>query len=137
MTLNEIFMESLPYLSTLVGGVAAWNKDKILDKLGIKMQEKEIDHSTSETLELNLRIYQTILEDLDIRYKRMIDGINEEFQITADKLNADLDSIRKINKDFEQIISEQKKVIQNLNKSLKYYKNNCKCIADSLLTNEN
>lgn len=129
---KEILIELLPYLSTLITGIIVWYRDKIATKLGWKRTSKEIDTITLDNVQKNIDLYQELLNDLDIRYKNRVKEIEESFQISLTKLRGDLNDLETLNEKFEAINKEQRTLIQKLQKQLKYYQDNCKCLAEQV-----
>ncbi|MDP2686447.1 MAG: hypothetical protein Q8O62_04445 [Aequorivita sp.] len=125
---KEFFLEFLPYISTLITGIIVWYRDKIATKLGWKKTSKEVDSITIDNIQKNLDLYQEILDDMDGRYKNRVKEIEQYFEHSISKLQIDLQSLYEFKKKLLKINKEQKQLIISLQKSLTYYKENCKCL---------
>ncbi|OCK42530.1 hypothetical protein BA195_10160 [Tenacibaculum soleae] len=118
---QKAFADALPYLLTFVTGVGVWFKDKIATKLGIKKKENDVDNSSLNNVQKNLDIYQEMVEDLSEKYKQRIKDIEDSFDASMLRLQADLRALQALNEKFSKIIEEQKEIIRKQAKSLKYF----------------
>lgn len=111
-------MENYKYLEItllVIGSLIIWYKDIIAIKLGIKKDRKSLETRTIENLQLNLNIYQEMIEDLDEKYQKRITEIQERFEYNIKQLQMEIDNLKEINTDL-------KKYIENQRTELKWYK---------------
>lgn len=103
MNLIEILQQ---YGIPLATGLIAWYKDTILIALNIKAKKTDIAGNEADNLSKNLKIYQDMIDDMKQRFELQLQAIEE---------------------DYKQEILKHKRFIEDCNKSLQWYKDNCKC----------
>lgn len=102
----------LMYLLPLLSGVVVWfSKGKIEHVLNIKREQKSQETISLENLQKKLDIYQEMLKDIPNQYKSQMADLEANFTSTIDRLNNDLDAMRKLNDELESIIADKQEII--------------------------
>lgn len=117
-------------ISSAVLGLAGYFGGRKLKEIQLKKEEKEVQNSSISVHENNIKLYQTLLDDLEIRFKSRITILENDVSRMI-KLNEEANSI--IDKQ-EKYIKSKSKYILKLEKTLDL--NNIKYVKESTI-NEN
>jgi len=105
----EIILFLKDSILPLLIGLAAWHKDLIKNKLGIKKAEADIGKVTAENIQSNFNLYQSLLDDLEVRYKRQLAEIESTFK-------ADIQELKQVIENLESTLNSYKEQFGNLKK---------------------
>jgi uncharacterized protein (DUF3084 family) len=119
--MNEKIIDALPYIAPILTAIGAYKWDWMMNKLNLKDKNISIEGNALENLQKNLDLYQDMVTDLDKRYKDRIADFEQNFAQTMDRLRVEIDDLKKINSELEEMVKEQKDFITKQSKSLKYY----------------
>ena len=123
----QTIKEMAPYIGAVATFLAGIYKDRILNALNIKKMKKEVDSSTSDVIEKNLKLYQEMIDDLDERHNKRIDTL----EASVDKMRVENESLRKDRDNKASEVSKLREEIHEIKamlgkalKQLDYYKQN-------------
>jgi len=119
--MNINIIDALPYIAPILTAIGAYKWDWLMHKLNIKQKTADVEGTTLANLQKNLDIYQDMVTDLDKRYKDRIADFEQNFTEAMDRLRVEIDDLKKINSELEEMVNEQKDFISKQSKSLKYY----------------
>lgn len=117
----ELLIQALPYIAPVLTAIGAYKWDTIMKKLNINQKGADIESTTIDNLQKNLDLYQEMVTDLDKRYKERVKDFEESFIASMDKLNLEIEALKKVNAQLEEMVREQKMFITKQSKSLDYY----------------
>jgi len=103
--LIKLITDNYTTIGAVITGILAWNKDRIKSVFQRKKQDLEIEKSGLNTVQMNLDIYQEMIEDLSSKYKAQINDFKN-----------DLVELRALNDELTSLV-------QSLTKQLNKYKN--------------
>lgn len=107
----------LTYILPIIVGVVTWfSKGKIDHMLGTKREIKNQETISLENLQKKLDIYQEMLKDVPNQYKNQMADLESNFNATINRLNSDLDSMKKLNDEMEGIIKDKQEIIEQQDK---------------------
>lgn len=106
MELNEIIIQAIAFI-TLLGG---WYFDRKKLNSQLKQSQSETTASDLGNISKNFEVYQSIINDLELRFKTRILELEE-----------DLSKIKVLNEELRKVISDQEKYIKKLQKNLDKY----------------
>ncbi len=137
ITLDSL-IKLLPFvvpIATLFIGVY---KDKIFKKLNIKAKEKEVDLSSTDVIEKNLQLYQTMLDDYakrkeaeDVIQQKRIEKLEtkvetfgkENFQLKSEKseLKFEKSELKIMVDELKKQVEKLTEIVNKLGTQLAYY----------------
>jgi hypothetical protein len=121
--MEELFTKFLPYIAPVITAIGAYKWEWIMLKLNLKQKTADVENTTLANLQKNLDIYQEMVTDLDKRYKERIRDFEENFSSSMDKLKGEIDELKLVNRELEEMVKEQRLFIQKQSRSLVYYEN--------------
>jgi fido (protein-threonine AMPylation protein) len=94
-----------------IGIVIAWFVgDKNLLKNKVKLSDEEVDNAKLGNINANFKVYQELINDLEIRFKNRIHDLEE-----------DLDKMKILTLELRKAVSDQETYIKKLHKKLESY----------------
>ena len=95
---------------TIFGPVIAWVVGRKRKEAQLIREQAEAKDVQLGTISTNFKMYQQLIDDLELRFKRRIEELEE-----------DLDKMKTLNTELRKAISNQEKYIQKLKERLRNY----------------
>ena len=109
-------------ITSAIVALGIWYKDIIAQKIGIKKAKSDVASASLSNVQKNLDIYQSMIDDIDARYKLKLKEVEDSFSETITRLTHEVEGVKQINKELSEYIEEQKVIINKQSKRLDYFK---------------